>query len=1280
MRNPVFETDNGRQAHNAGPFHARGGVARSKLALLFLTLTAAVALSAPPALAVRNHIFCESCSFATKGPAAGQLELAVPAFTSGGELTSPGSGVAVNNATHDVYVADTGNRRVDEFSSAGVFVRAFGANVGGVGVNVCTATCVAGTSGSAAGQFVSPTFVAVDNAPGGEGDVYVADTGDELISKFTAEGVLVASWGNNGENASHEKVEPNGQLNGLPGAPFAPLQTIAVDATGHLWVTQILVAPPANAVLEFERSGTAGEHAWRASSVPAGLAFDASGNLYLVDGGLGVEKWSASGVHLGTLFPSGTINPTGLAFDSSSDRLYVDDRGNVIDAVAGGCPPPEKECAILESFGSPQLGGLSAGGGLGVDPESHAVYVADAAAGRIDTFVLEPPSAPTVESESVSEVSGDSASFSGQVNPRGAPTEYRFQYGPCSSPSACSTSSYAHSVPVPDAFLGSDFEPHTVGPVQVQELLANTVYHYRIVAHNLAGGEPHTATGEEKVFTTQAAGGEFALPDGRGWELVSPPDKHGAQLLWIGAGRVIQAAAGGGALTYLANAPTEAQPQGYTTSVQILSTRGQNGWSSRDIAPPNNPVEPAGASIGQGSEYRFFSEDLSHGVVQPFGAFAACSSPLGAAQPCLSGEASEQAAFLRNNATGVYTPLVTRANDTASPFQPFGEEQPCTSPPPGIGRALICGPRFVGASPDGSHIILQSKVPLTEGAPPGSLEKPVLYEWAAGRLTFIGQGQIGHGDVDYSARHAVSDDGSRVFFEGASEGLEGLLMRDLTAQKTVKLDLPEAGCGSCESGGGSFAIASHDGSHVFFTSAKRLTKDSGAESSGEGHEKSDLYVYEPQAPEGERLKDLTPLGAEPANVRNEPNSASGGVLGSSEDGSWVYFVANGVQGNNPGAVHGTCLGKGDPKAVCNLYVVHREAAGWGSPHLVAVLSEEDKPDWQSNELNKQTARVSPSGGWLAFMSQRSLTGYDNRDAVTGVPDQEVYLYDAATGHLACASCDPTGARPVGIKVGEEQTKFAGVGIWLKATLAGNVPGWTPYRFSTALYQSRYLSDQGRLFFNSHDALVPADVNGQEDVYQYEPQGVGGCTGAPAGSAVAFKPGGSFTDETREGTEGAGCVGLISSGRSSEESGFLDASASGSDVFFLTSAKLSTLDTDTSFDIYDAHVCTGAKSPEGESPCVSPPVSPAPCTNESSCKPSPTPQPSIFGAPSSALFSGPGNLQPEPPKPPTKPTAAQLRAKKLAVALKACHRDKNKAKRKKCEATAHRKYGPVKRKK
>src|SRR4029077_8315930 len=248
----------------------------------------------------------------------------------------------------------------------------------------------------------------------------------------------------------------------------------------------------------------------------------------------------------------------------------------------------------------------------------------------------------------------------------------------------------------------------------------------------------------------------------------------------------------------------------------------------------------------------------------------------------------------------------------------------------------------------------------------------------------------------------------------------------------------------------------------------------------------------------------------------------------------------------------------------------------------------------------------------------------------------------------------SGARPLGVKY--ETAAFrnmplvGGTQVWPETTwLAANVPGWTPYKLVSARYQSRYLANSGRLFFNSHDALTPQDVNGNEDVYQYEPPGIGDCSGSNA----AFSP--------RSG----GCVSLISSGSSVEESAFLDASESGDDVFFLTSAKLSPQDFDTSLDVYDAHVCSGA------APCFPEPAEPPPpCDTGDSCKASPPPQPEIFGAPASATFSGAGNITPPPEvKGPPKLTKAQ----KLAKALRAC-RKKPKKKRPACERQARRAYG------
>src|SRR6202042_1732597 len=108
----------------------------------------------------------------------------------------------------------------------------------------------------------------------------------------------------------------------------------------------------------------------------------------------------------------------------------------------------------------------------------------------------------------------------------------------------------------------------------------------------------------------------------------------------------------------------------------------------------------------------------------------------------------------------------------------------------------------------------------------------------------------------------------------------------------------------------------------------------------------------------------------------------------------VYFVASGVLGDGAehGARKGNCELHGQPaEQTCNLYVEHYESAsrGWAAPRFIATLSGADAPSWgslrNSQRLTEMAARVSPDGGHLAFMSERSLTGYDNRDATSGAP-------------------------------------------------------------------------------------------------------------------------------------------------------------------------------------------------------------------------------------------------------------------------------------------------------
>ena len=118
-------------------------------------LAGGLVFSSAPAPATTVHVFSGSFGSATSTPAN-------PA-----SLSAP-SGVAVNDATEDVYVVDKGNNRVERFSATGTFIAAWGWGVinGKAEYQICTSTsgCQAGIEGSGAGQLDSPEAIAVDNS------------------------------------------------------------------------------------------------------------------------------------------------------------------------------------------------------------------------------------------------------------------------------------------------------------------------------------------------------------------------------------------------------------------------------------------------------------------------------------------------------------------------------------------------------------------------------------------------------------------------------------------------------------------------------------------------------------------------------------------------------------------------------------------------------------------------------------------------------------------------------------------------------------------------------------------------------------------------------------------------------------------------------------------------------------------------------------------------------------------------------------------------------------
>jgi hypothetical protein len=385
------------------------------------------------------------------------------------------------------------------------------------------------------------------------------------------------------------------------------------------------------------------------------------------------------------------------------------------------------------------------------------------------------------------------------------------------------------------------------------------------------------------------------------------------------------------------------------------------------------------------------------------------------------------------------------------------------------------------------------------------------------------------------------------------------------------------------------------------------------------------------------------------------------VLGANEEGTIVYVTSGNALTKEANA-HGEEAVEGRQ----NIFMLREVSEGvWGAS-FVASLSEGDEAGYNRagaipQRLAHWPVRVSANGEFLAFMSNRSLTGYDNRDAVSGEADEEVFLYGARAGSLVCASCDPSGARPLGeldtgaypgLPMDPARTwgRF-GAGT-SEHWVASVIPGWNEAlnagdkHFELPLYASRVLSDSGRLFFDSSDALVAQDVNRREDVYEFEPGGEGSC---PSG--------------------GAGCVALISSGQGDDDSVFVDASVSGNDVFFTTADQLVPADKDSVADMYDAHVCSAG------APCLPAGlVSSPPCDSADSCRVAQAIQPGVFGPPASATFSGAGNPLPAPKPPPAPmPVVAETAGKKLSEELEKCRKKRERKKREACEALARKRY-------
>ena len=162
---------------------------------------------------------------------------------------------------------------------------------------------------------------------------------------------------------------------------------------------------------------------------------------------------------------------------------------------------------------------------------ANSAHIASIGEGTVEDQGEVKTSGPGRESESASEVSSTAASLDASIEPDGSNTYYYFQYGRESTAGceAKAASTACNGVPAtPYEAIGSTPTPQGVKVSQlIQGLEPEKTYHYRVVLVS----EPQAGVTEvfaepDQTFTTEPPGSGFTLPDGRKWELVSPPDKH----------------------------------------------------------------------------------------------------------------------------------------------------------------------------------------------------------------------------------------------------------------------------------------------------------------------------------------------------------------------------------------------------------------------------------------------------------------------------------------------------------------------------------------------------------------------------------------------------------------------------------------------------------------------------------------------------------------------------------------------------------------------------------
>jgi hypothetical protein len=860
--------------------------------------------------------------------------------------------------------------------------------------------------------------------------------------------------------------------------------------------------------------------------------------------------------------------------------------------------------------------------------------------------------------------------------------------------------------------------PASKTPFSVQQHLSGLTPSTKYVAHLTASNEAGRTEAEVAFTTTVApsreeigshcqnktfAGFTAGLPDCRAVELVSPANEVGdvydpggsesAHEDLITTARPFRSSESGTAVTYLGD-PENTGGNGDTakgSGNQFLARRAGGNWSTTNISP----LVAESESASDARSYKSFSPDLSVGEL-------ASTAPLVGDTPSPQGPencATLYATELTASNTVAYKPLFT---STLVP----GE---CGRTPisTGFSEPRMTGLFFAGETPDHAVKLLDSGAALT--APAASSENlggNVYASTTEGGLTVLNV--LPNGSVEPHAvaggpseeaqngpdlGNVISPDGERTIWSSVERGpgLENVMValpkalyareKALTPEaRTVQLDAAEPGAAG-PSGGGQFWAGSVDGEKVFFTDCHALTTEATTHEEGgcldnvEGKNDlvktgSDLYEYQFGGGSGSKLRDITvdsdesdPLGADVQ-----------GVVASSTDGDFVYFVAGGALGAAPNSrgqapVSGRCKkseeaqeaereGKVPAANGCNLFLLHFNGSAWEAPVFIARLAPSDNiqdlvalnspkgvgsnsgggrervGDWNPT-LGSRIAQATPSGGALVFSSTQDLTGYDQANlaslvtrGASGLSEDDanqIFVYNAGANSLTCASCNP-------------RNETLDLNAFVEGT-ATYLPVSSSYTF-----MHRWINEAGtELFFDTSQPLAEADRNKIQDVYEWAAQGTPSC---PTSTSVF-----------------GGCIFLLTSGEAAAFAFLVDTDRTGENVFVTNRGPLHGVGpAGTKSSLFDLRTGGGVDQAPAEG-----------CNSAATCPAAPVSIPA-GSAPRSSSIAGNDNFGPAPE---LKKAVVQMRAEKLAGALRVCRRERARKRRGSCEARARKRYGAKK---